>query len=119
MKKVLSLVCLLAIVATCLFVLASCGGGTPNLDGKQAMDNLKANGYTIMSGSINDEGVGQFYAISDDLEDAIQIYYAATEADAQAAYDRLMAGENEDNIETGISGKVVWAGTSGAISATK
>ena len=119
MKKVLSLVCLLAIVASCLFVFASCGGGTPNADGKQALKNLEAAGYRITVSSINDDGVGRISAISEDLEDAIQIYYAATEADAQSAYDSLAAQENGEDVEIGISGKMVWAGTSGAISATK
>lgn len=118
MKKVLSLVCLLAVVASCLFVFASCGGGTPNTDGKKALENLKANNYIIQNETINENGEGRIVAISEDFEDTITVVYCATEEQAQAAYDQLAKTDNGE-AEIGKEGKMVWVATSGAISATK
>lgn len=118
MKKVLSLICVLALAVSCLFALTSCFGATPNADPEAAKASLESAGYTV-------------YLIGDKLtatkgEDAITIDYCATEEAAQAIYDGYVAMEElakelgEDmGGDYGISGKMVWVGTSDAISAAK
>lgn len=124
MKKVLSLVCLLALVATCLVAFASCGA--PNEDPAEAAKALEAAGYKVAN--LTKDGVGTVSAMKD--KDMVTITYFATEEEAETAYEALekelealeeladAAGEDV-NYEIGISGKMVWAGTPDAIDAAK
>ena len=152
MKKVLSLVCLLALVATCLFAFASCG--SPNEDPAEAKKALEGNGYTV-NYAVNDDGVGKLYASKGEKDDAqyITIQWFATEEEAEAEYKKLeeqveafeksieelekqlseaegtVAEELEKQLEEaekelddanyGISGKMIWSGTSQAVSDAK
>lgn len=124
MKKVLSIVCLLAIVASCLFVFASCGGGaTPNADMEAAKAALEAAGYTV---TISNKTLNAFKTGS---SDNVQITYCTNESEAQAKYDQLKASYDAQKAlademdadftgEYGISGTVVWGGTPDAIEAS-
>lgn len=125
MKKVLSLVCLLAIVATCLFAFASCGA-TPNADPAEAKKALEAAEYKVLD--MTTDGVGVLSASKG--EEVVTITYCASEEDAEKAYEALekelealeeAAAElgEEVNYEIGISGKMVWAGTPDAIAAAE
>ena len=124
MKKVLSLVCLLAIVASCLFVFASCGGATPNSDIAKAEEALKAAGYTVNK-------AGNRLTANKD-QDRVVIDYCDTEAAAQAIYDGYKAAEDaqkqladamgvdyESEGAYGMSGTMVWVGTDAAIKAAQ
>ena len=136
MKKVLSLVCLLALVATCLFAFASCGA--PNEDPAEAKKALEDNGYTVEM--TEHEGVTYLTAISE--TDIISIKYYATEEAAEAAYKKAeeemkkyeeasdadkatmdgyigIEGVTYADLEYGMSGKMVWSGTSQAVSDAK
>ena len=137
MKKVLSLVCLLAVVASCLFVFASCGGGaTPNSDPAKAKAALDAAGYTCQDGYAVTVGAAMSIGTeaAKKLEnavaaykgsartDAVSIYYFADEESAQLAYDYIdeLASELDDYEGVyGISGKMVWAGAETAIKAAQ
>ena len=124
MKKVLSLVCLLAIVASCLFVFASCGGATPNSDIAKAEEALKAAGYTVNK-------VGTSKLMANKGQDSVIIDYCDTEAAAQAIYDSYVAadeaqkeladamGVDYESGAYGISGTMVWAGTDAAVKAAQ
>ena len=123
MKKVLSLVCVLAMVATCLFVFASCGA-TPNEDPAEAEKALKEAEYNVTN--LTKDGVGVLTATKG--EDTVTIQYCADEAAAEKAYEQLetlyeaaekIADELGEDVgyEIGISGKMVWSGTPDAISA--
>ena len=124
MKKVLSLICLLALVATCLVAFASCGA--PNEDPAEAAKALEDAGYQVAN--LTKDGVGAVSAVKG--EDKVTIQYFATEEEAEKAYEAFEAelealekaaeelGE-EVNLEIGISGKMVWAGTPDAIDAAK
>lgn len=124
MKKFLAIVCVLAMALSCLFVLASCGGATPNSDPEAAKAALEEAGYQVqMSGST-------LIAMLD--EEMVMISYCETEEQAKEIYDGYVAAEEaakqaaealgesyEDEGEYGYSGKIAWVGTSAAIKAAQ
>ena len=118
MKKIISLICVLALALSCLFVLASCGA-TPNSDPEAAKASLEAEGYTVIkSGNTLTATKGT---------DGAMIQYCDSEDNAKAAYDAYQeiiktaeeAGQDTSTVETGYSGKVFWYGTSAAIKAAQ
>ena len=122
MKKVLSIVCLLAIVASCLFVFASCGGGaTPNADMATAKASLEAAGYTVYeNNNVLIASNGSEYA---------EITYCTNESEAETKYQQNKSlydalelaeqyGGGENTKECGKSGTVTWLGTPAAIEAS-
>ena len=136
MKKVLSLVCLSALLATFLFAFVSCG--VPNEDPMKAKEALEENGFVVKMS----EEDGIIYLDAKSETDAISIQYFATEMAAQDGYERAKAVLNKyyssdeayklamdkkigvegltyDDFECGILGMMVWMGTSAAISAAK
>ncbi len=132
MKKVLSLVCLLAIVASCLFVFASCGGATPNSDPAKAEEALKAAGYTCVDGTMGatflvgaeaakklEKAITAYKG--DGMTDTVSIYYFADEESAQLAYDNIdaIASDAGSDDVYGVSGKMVWAGYEAAVKAAQ
>ena len=125
MKKFLAIVCALTLALSCLFVLTSCFGATPNSDPEAAKASLEDAGYTVyMAGNT-------LTAMSDG--DTITIQYCDTEEEAQAIYDGYVEAEelakeladelgedyDDGGYEYGCSGTMVWVGTSAAISAAK
>ena len=138
MKKVLSIVCLLALVATCLFAFASCGA--PNEDPAEAKKALEDNEYTIMN-NIELAGVATAYFAANVVdietsvgaskgEDSVVIFYFKDEAKAESAFAdfekavenarKLAEGQGKEfNMEYDISGKMIWIGTPDAISDAK
>ena len=123
MKKVLSLVCLLAIVASCLFVFASCGA-TPNADANAAKEKLEANGYTVRDITTGAATMftgckAAFIATNkNDSADIAEFYYFSNEEHAQAGFETIEALAEGSNASVSISGCVVFAGSSDAIKAT-
>ena len=125
MKKVLSLVCLLAIAASCLFVLASCGA-TPNADPKAARENLAAEGYQIVDlkesfGSVLTGCKDTFLAIDPTNQNVnAEFYYFSNEEHAQSGLDVLkrLAEKKGINADLQILGKIVYSGASNIIDAT-
>ena len=131
MKKVISLVCLLAMVATCLFVFASCGA-TPNSDPAKAEEALKAAGYTCVDSKLGasmlvgaepakkiEKAITAYKA--DDRMDTVTIYWFADEDSAKAAYDNIdsLVSEAGGDDVYGVSGKMVWAGAEAAVKAAQ
>jgi len=139
MKKVLSLVCVLALTLSCLLALTSCFGGTPNSDPKAAKAALEGNDYSVndmtfmytyMDGIktvlvatlVEDNTDWEDIENWEDLEDidvdaeAVTIFYFDSEEKATAAYEAVqkVAGE-VDNFEQ--SGAMVYYGTSAGIKA--
>ena len=124
MKKVISLLCVLVLTVGCLFVFASCGA--PNSDPQAAKAALESAGYyvsyyeyetyTYIHGTLGEEYVYIYYYDSEALAEAD---YAAKEAayeEEEALADVLGI---ELDYEVGISGTMVYKGTSKAISAAK
>ena len=125
MKRVLSLVCMLAIVASCLFVFASCGGATPNADSKAAITNLAANGYSVQELSGIDKMftgcTAAFIATNvNDVTEIAEFYYFSNEEHAQKGAEALKADAETMgvNVDFCISGKVVYNGSSSVVNAT-
>ena len=125
MKKVLSLVCLLAIVASCLLVFASCGA-TPNVDPKSAIANLKAQGYQIVDlnpsfGSVLTGCKEAFLAMDPTNQNVnAEFYYFSNEEHAQSGLDVLkrLAESKGINADLQILGEIVYSGASNIIDAT-
>ena len=85
MKKVLSLVCLSALLATFLFAFVSCG--VPNEDPMKAKEALEENGFVVKMS----EEDGIIYLDAKSETDAISIQYFATEMAAEDGYGRAKA----------------------------
>ena len=130
MKKIISTVLLCVLLCGCMFALASCGA--PNSDPKAAAEALKEEGYVV---TLNESPVGYkatIVATKNNVKEKefeyVEIYYFNSEADAETAFDTLstkFSAEAEElkgtdyEIEYGISGSLIYKGTSGAIKAAK
>ena len=126
MKRVISLLSILALTVGCLFVLVSCGS-TPNSSPKEAEMALKSAGYSVGYTAYEEYTYVRGSSFS---EDYIEIYYFNTEADAQDQYSDWMSDYEDEKMladmmgidlgyEVGISGTYVWKGTAAAIKAAK
>ena len=126
MKRIISLLCVLALTVGCLFVMVSCGG--PNSDPQTAKASLESAGYNVNLY----EYAKYTYLSATSGDDYVKIYYYgdAYVAEAEALYagwqETYAAGEEiadlngEDmEYEIGLSGTIAYKGTSAAISAAK
>ena len=138
MKRVLSLICALALAISCLFVLASCGA--PNSDPDKALEALKENGVTwaakdtkVIPGLLKIAGIDDVDCvvsgtgkIDDEYAHITIIYFE----DASAASDEwedvqdYADDKKDDEAEESDwvckkSGKMIYYGTKNAIKAAK
>ncbi|MBO5313437.1 MAG: hypothetical protein J6B29_05665 [Clostridia bacterium] len=136
MKKVLSIVCLLALTVCCLFTLVSCGG--PNSDPDKALEALKENGVTwagkdetIIPGALRFLGVKNINCVvtgTGEIEEEyahITIIYFDSADDADEYWDEVedYAEEKKDDKAEDSewvcekSGKMIYYGTKNAVKA--
>lgn len=96
MKKTLSLLLALVMIISCMFAITSCGGGNqgpkPELDLKDAEDNLEDEDYNVMSyddpDDISEIGVEEkLYAIDEDYEESLTILVFIDSKTAKKYYD--------------------------------
>ncbi|MBQ8146620.1 MAG: hypothetical protein IJ039_07525 [Clostridia bacterium] len=138
MKRVLSLICVLALAISCLFIFASCGA--PNSDPDKALEALKENGVewagkdkTVIPGLLKIAGIDDVDCvvsgtgkIDDEYAHITIIYFE----DADAASDEwedvqeYAEKEKDDDAEESDwvckkSGKMIYYGTKNAIKAAK
>lgn len=137
MKKTISIVCLLALAVSCLFVFASCGA--PNSDPNEALAALKENGITwaakdttIVPIGLKLAGVeGVDCVVSgtgkiDDKYAHVTIVYFKDSDSAKAAWEKTKEyaeskkdKEAESDWVCDKSGKMIYWGTEDAIKAAK
>ena len=102
MKKTLSLLLALLMLAGCVFALSACGKEKPELDLDDAEKNLKDAGYTVYRTDNEDYlDYGEedhLYAYNDD-DDMLEIIEYESRALAKIAYKHLK-GTYEDSIAT-------------------
>ena len=147
MKKILSILLVLAMATSCIFMFASCGGGgKPNSDPEKAKEALEDADYTVttskamFAGVEGLEDVVMAYKTDVDLDDikdpedledikmeVVMILYFEDEDAAKDAFkdikgemaDGLAEQYGVDDFECKQSGKMVWVGTPAAIKAAK
>lgn len=131
MKKFAKVMALILVVAMSLALLVACA---PNKDPEKAEQSLKDNGYaTTNIKSLTGIG-GLITTVSGTkiVEDkngnkkveSVTIMYYGSAAQANAAYDDVKSesdekGKNESSWIIGISGSMIYFGTSAAIKAAK
>lgn len=140
MKKVLSIVAVLALISVLAMALVGCVPSDP----AKAEANLKDAGYEVMVTKASDGGGAQLMlnaaadgcvtmvtamkatiSNSDSDFDGVVIYYFNDSAKAKAFYEKYKAeydelsDEEKEGKKVGKSGKVVYAGTEDAIKAAK
>lgn len=121
MKKVLSIVMVVMLLAMTVVVFASCSKPADNPD--DALAALKENGYTAEKTEFG----GNTVVTGMKGTDMVVITWYADEAAADAAYEALEAqyekaedaGQDVSNSDYGQSGNMVWYGTKDAIDAAK
>jgi ABC-type oligopeptide transport system substrate-binding subunit len=125
MKKVLSIVMVVMLLAMTVVVFASCSKPADNAaDAKAA---LEGNGYTV---SYYKDEAGNEFIHATKGADYVSIAYYVNEADADAQYaeaevefEELEKAADENNLEfnldIGQSGSMIWMGTEDAIDAAK
>ena len=138
MKKVLSIVCLLALTVACLFTMVSCGG--PNSDPDEALAALKENGVTwaakdtkLIPGLLKMAGIDGVDCvvsgtgeIDEEFAQITIIYFNDADAakaeweDVKKYAEEEKADEAEEsNWVCDKSGKMIYYGTKNAIDAAK
>lgn len=102
MKKILSLLIVLALAASCMFVFASCGGSAkPNSDYEKAAEALEDAGYEVEVDDEDEDCIVIMAYNEDNMMDAIEIRYYADEDDADDAFEELEEelADAEEQIE--------------------
>ena len=137
MKKVLSIVCLLALTVACLFTMISCGG--PNSNPDEAVAALKDNGIAaakddkLIPGLLKIAGIDGVDCVvsgTGEIEDEyahITIIYFNDADAAEAEWEdvqKYAEDEKSDEAEESNwvcdkSGKMIYYGTKNAIAAAK
>lgn len=138
MKKVLSIVCLLALTVCCLFSFASCGA--PNSDPDEALAALKENGVTWAAKDtvaiptalrvLGVEGIDCVVSGTGKIDDEyahVTIIYFKESDDANDAWETVQDyadDKKDDKAEDSEwvckkSGKMIYYGTKNAIDAAK
>lgn len=138
MKKVLSIVCLLALTVACLFTMVSCGA--PNSDPDEALAALKENGITwagkdtlaiptaLKAAGIS--GVDCVVSGTGEIDEKyahVTIIYFVDSDSASNAWEKVeeraeKAKENADEETEWVcnkSGKMIYYGTKSAVDAAK
>lgn len=134
MKKALSIIAVLALVAVLGVALVACVPSDPD----KAAANLEEAGYKVLTTKASDgtgvqlgleavaEGCVAMVTASkglSDLDDAITILYFNDADDAKAAYEEIKADfdklddEDKEGYKVGRSGKVVYTGSEEAVKA--
>ncbi|MBQ8372378.1 MAG: hypothetical protein IJX38_05545 [Clostridia bacterium] len=132
MKKIICTALLCALTLTLTFALVSCGG--PNSDEDDAVRNLNAAGYSVISDEDTVEGfeVDAVLAYRGDFNfleappagtDFIVIYYFDENEDAKVFFDRFADSMKEfapegTSYKLDRDGDMVYIGTEAAIKAT-
>lgn len=142
MKKVLSLVCVLALTLSCLFALTSCFGGTPNADPEAAKAALEGNDYfvqdltssfryidgikAVITASYSDadledlEDMDSFEDLADIEVETVTIFYFDSEEKATAAFEAIekVSKDSTDTVDVcEQSGAMIYFGTSAGVKA--
>ena len=138
MKRVLSLICVLALAISCLFIFASCGA--PNSDPEKAVAALKENGIekagkdtTVIPGLLKIAGVDDVDCvvsgtgeIDDEFAHVTIIYFEDAEAASDEWEDVQKYAEDHKDEKAEDSkwvceksGKMIYFGTKNAIKAAK
>ena len=137
MKRTISIVCLLALAVSCLFVFASCGA--PNSNPDEALAALKENGITWAAKDTTIIPIGLKLAGVDDVDCVVSgtgkiddkyahitIVYFEESDDAEAAWEKTKEyaeskkdKEAESDWVCEKSGKMIYWGTKDAIKAAK
>lgn len=131
MKKILSVLCIIFVLSSCLISLVSCG--TPDEDPAVAEAALRENGYTVVDGASSASRFGftglvkSIHAYKD--FESITIFYFENEDSASVAFSAMKKTINDEKeeykkegieypeleLEMDYSGCVVWIGTPDAI----
>ena len=137
MKKTVSIVCLLALMVSCLFVFASCGA--PNSDPSKALEALKENGITWAAKDTTVIPLALKLAGVDDVDCVVSgtgeidgkyahitIVYFEESEDASEAWEKTKEyaeSKKDEKAESDWvcekSGKMIYWGTKDAIKAAK
>ena len=135
MKRILSILCIVALLAGCMLAFASCTA--PNSDVNLAKSALESAGYLVVDGASSASKYG-FVGLVTSIHatmgfESVTVFYFADEDSADVAYDLMesteeyLEAENKKlgiiaadlEIEMGCSGNVVWIGTPLAIEAAQ
>ena len=135
MKRILSILCIVALLAGCMLAFVSCTA--PNSDVNLAKSALESAGYLVVDGASSASKYG-FAGLVTSIHatkgfESVTIFYFADEDSADVAYDLMESTEEyfesenkklgvttaEIEIEMGCSGNVVWIGTPLAIEAAQ
>lgn len=134
-KKLLTLTGVIALIAVIAVVFTAC---IPS-DAAKAKDRLEAADYEVevvyaddtlgqiaikaTEESLGIEGIESMVYGMKDLEDFVVLYYFDTAENAKAAYDKILAEadeeEEDEDVDYGRSGKVIYAGTVDAVKVIK
>ena len=138
MKKIISIVCLIALTVSCLLAFTSCGA--PNSDPAKALETLKENGITwaakddvVIPGLLKIAGVDNIDCVVsgtgkiDDEYAHITIIYFDSAEDAKAEWEDVQdyaENKKDDDAKDSEwvckrSGKMIYYGTKNAIAAAK
>lgn len=134
MKKVISIVCLLALTVSCLFAFTSCGA--PNKDPEKAVEALEDAGYKAADVDVSwlqflgikgiDKAVkGTYWDEENEKLETITVYYFESAEDAESAWESISKKSDEENKDDDSdwvckqSGTMIYYGTKKAIKAAK
>lgn len=129
MKKIMGIMALMLVVVMSVALFAACA---PNKDPDKAEQSLKKDGYTTTNidavlgvGGLQTTVTGTKTVEDKDgnkkIESVTIMYYGSAEQ-ANAAYDKVKSDnkkEDESNWIIGISGSMIYFGTSAAIKAAR
>ena len=127
MKKTLSIVAMIALVAVLGIALVACIPSDPD----KAAENLEKEGYTVLANEDATKALAGFIVpegceaivfaykgyIPIGADDAIRIYYFEETEDAKEYWETIKDDELEDGWDAKQSGKIVYKGSKEAIKA--